>query len=102
MEDYDEKEEELAIEHREEPQDEEQCINLEEEKIAIATLDLISLKSETLRDAVPVHKIEVDSSNYDVPILPSFKIEGGEYVFLNDILCIFNLREDYALGLIAQ
>ena len=35
-------------------------------------------------------------------LFPSFKIEGGDYVLLNDILCIFNLREDYALGLIGQ
>ena len=55
-----------------------------------------------MRDAVAIDKIELDSSSYDVPILPSFKIEGGEYVLLNDILCIFNLREDYALGLITQ
>ena len=60
------------------------------------------MKSNTLRDVVSVHKIELDSSNYAIPVLPSYKIEGGEYVFLKDILCIFNLREDYALGLIAQ
>ena len=101
LEDYDEMEENLAIEHSEESQDEEQCINLEEEKTEIAALDLISLKAETLRDAVLVREIEVDSPSYAVPMLPSFKIGAGEYVFLNDILSIFNLREDYALGLIA-
>ena len=74
LEDYDEMEEELAIEHSEESQDEEQFIDLEEERTEIAALDLISLKVETLRDAVPINKIEVDSSNYAVPMLPSFKL----------------------------
>lgn len=37
-----------------------------------------------------------------VPILPSFNIDGEEYILLHDILHIFNLRKDYALGLIAQ
>ena len=49
-----------------------------------------------------ISRLQVDSSSYAVPMLPSFKIGAGEYVFLNDILSIFNLREDYALGLIAQ
>lgn len=102
LEDYDEMEEELPIEKSEESQDEEQFIDLEEERTEIAALDLISLKAETLRDAVQINKIEVDSFSYAVPMLPSFKIGAGEYVFLNDILSIFNLREDYALGLIAQ
>ena len=101
-EDNDEMEEELPIEKSEESQDEEQFIDLEEERTEIAALDLITLKAETLRDAVQIRKIEVDSSSYAVPMLPSFKIGAGEYVFLNDILSIFNLREDYALGLIAQ
>ena len=65
------------MEHSEESQDEEQCINLEEERTKIAALDLISLKAETLRDAVLVRKIEVDSSSYAVPMLPSFKIGAG-------------------------
>ena len=102
LEDYDEMEEELPIENSEESQDEEQFIDLEEERTEIAALDLKTLKAETLRDAVQINKIDVDISNYAVPMLPSFKIGAGEYVFLNDILSIFNLREDYALGLIAQ
>ena len=60
------------------------------------------MKAETLRDAVQINKIDVDISSYAVPMLPSFKIGAGENVFLNDILSILNLREDYALGLIAQ
>ena len=102
LEDHDEMEEELPIENSEESQDKEQFIDLEEERTEIAALDLITLKAETLRDAVQINKIDVDISSYAVPMLPSFEIGAGEYVFLNDILSIFNRREDYALWLIAQ
>ena len=37
-----------------------------------------------------------------MPMLSSVLIGGKDYVFLHDIECMSNLREDYAISLIAQ
>ena len=68
----------------------------------VVALHLIQLRSETLRAAEPIKDFDIESSNYAVPMIPRVVIDGKEYVFLYDIECMFNLREDYAISLIAQ
>ena len=37
-----------------------------------------------------------------VPLLPSFCIGDNDYVLLIDIQTVFNIRQDYALAILAQ
>ena len=73
----------------------EEDINLQDEGLQVAALDLVQLWIETLRAAYPIEDFDVQSSNYVVPMLPVVLIGGKDYVFLHDIECMFNLREDY-------
>ena len=57
LEDYDEKEKELAIEHSEEPQDEEQCINPEEEKKMSNNGEAILLFFKCMSEALGGHSL---------------------------------------------
>ena len=82
--------------------EQEEDINLQDEGLQVAALDLVQLRTETLRAAQPVEDFDVQSGNYVVPMLPGVLIGGKDYVFLHDIECMFNLREDYAISLIAQ
>lgn len=83
--------------------EQEEDINLQDEGLQVAALDLVQLRrTETLRTAQPVEDFDVQSSNYAVPMLPGVLIGGKDCVFLHDIECMFNLREDYAISLIAQ
>ena len=82
--------------------EQEEDINLQDEGVEVAALDLIQLRSETLRAAEPIKDFDIESSNYAVPMIPGVVIDGKDYVFLYDIECMFNLREDYAISLIAQ
>lgn len=51
---------------------------------------------------IPVKEEPLLNNDLPIPTLPSFIIENKEYLLLHDIQVIFNLREDYTLGVIAQ
>lgn len=97
-----EESEEEDLPQRGDTLEQEEDINLQDEGVEVAALDLIQLRSETLRAAEPIKDFDIESSHYAMPMIPEVVIDGKEYVFLYNIECMFNLREDYAISLIAQ
>ena len=49
-----------------------------------------------------VQEEALQNNDLPIPSLPTFFINGKEYLLLHDIWVLFNLRENYALGAIAQ
>lgn len=90
---YDEEEEE----HHDEGED----LNFQEEEKLANQLDIESIKYSTI---IKEKDFDLDGeiSDLALPCLPSFTINNYEYLLLYDIQCMFNLREDMALALLAQ
>lgn len=62
------------------------------------------LDLDAIRNELPA-KGEVYTDAFEivlVPLLPSFRIDGKNYVLLTDIQTLFNIRQDYALAILAQ
>lgn len=74
-----------------------------EERKLTEGFDVTEFKASTIIDvnSTPVSR-ELVTSNFVIPGLPSFLINGKNYILLSHIKRLCNLREDYALAIIVD
>ncbi|MCO5595064.1 hypothetical protein L7F22_049101 [Adiantum nelumboides] len=79
----------------------EEPIDLALEKKESANLDVALFRAQTVVDE-PIEDVPITETSLTLVHLPSFHLNGKDYITLHSIHSLFNIREDYCLVAIAE
>ncbi|MCO5615157.1 hypothetical protein L7F22_069446 [Adiantum nelumboides] len=79
----------------------EEPVDLALEEKESANLDVALFRAKTVVDE-PIEDVPVTETSLTLVHLPSFHLNGKDYITLHSIQSLFNIREDYCLAAIAE
>ncbi|MCO5593821.1 hypothetical protein L7F22_047839 [Adiantum nelumboides] len=80
--------------------------NFQEEEEKLESKDILDIARFKVSNITKVEDLDVEERDHDplkcTTTFPTYKFNQKEYVLLNDIQHLFDLREDYALAILAE